>query len=113
MTITSLEIILQKEFFCNQTEFILLFVPFPSRNYHFDVWSLKHEGFFSKWRLKHENRKFLEMAKTFRLKTLYTLLVSLKTELSEGEEVVYLMNFCILIVSAFMKTVKQDGNVEH
>ena len=32
----------------------------------------------------------------------------LKIELSEGQEVVYLINFCIFIVSAFMKAVKHE-----
>ena len=39
--------------------------------------------------------------------------ISLKRELSEGEEVVYLIHFCILIVSAFMKAVKHEENVEY
>ena len=39
--------------------------------------------------------------------------ISLKIELSEGEKVVYLINFCILIVSAFMKAVKHEETVEH
>ena len=36
-----------------------LFVPFPSRNHHFDVWFLKHDDFyFQNVNWKHENRKF-------------------------------------------------------
>ena len=52
------------------------------------------------------------MAKKLSLKRRYAP-YSLKIELSEGEEVVELINFCILMVSAFMKSVKHEENVEH
>ena len=45
--------------------------------------------------------------------TRLSLHISLKIELSEGEEVVYLVNFGIFIISAFMKAVKHEENVEH
>ena len=51
------------------------------------------------------------MAKKLGLKTLYTSYFS--QDRTEGEEVVYLIHFCILIVSAFMKVVKHEDNVEH
>ena len=61
--------------------------------------------------MKTENSsKWLK--KTYPKDTVY-IHISLEIELSEGEKVVYLINFCILIVSAFMKAVKHEENVEH
>ena len=65
----SLEIILQKEVFvCHQTEFIHSIAQSS-------FWCMVFKTcqfFFSKWRIKHENRKFVEMAKKPSLKKLYT-----------------------------------------
>ena len=61
MAITSLKIILQKYFFCRQTEFIRS-IPLAQSSFWCMVFKTLR-FFFSKWRLKHENRKFVEMAK--------------------------------------------------